>query len=333
MRYIYAFILSLLPATLTAQDWEDERFFGDPDAAVTLQIVSSTDTTFFAPIIDGFLAENPDTAIAYFVTGTADIDQIFRVDPKAFDLVISSAMDLQLKLANDGFAMRLSDIVHPQWAQWRQSVFAFTREPAAIVLNKAAFAGHPIPKTRQDVITALRDRPEVFRGRLGTYDVRQSGVGYLFATQDGRVSETYWRLMEVMGGLNARLYCCSGQMIDDLMTGKIAMAYNVLGSYAAARADASDRIEIILPSDFPTTMMRTVLVSGQTREPDRAAAFVAYLLDPQSPGRVQSALPALAPGDDSGRAATIALGPALMTYLDDLKRRTFIEEWENAMIQ
>jgi len=29
----------------------------------------------------------------------------------------------------------------------------------------------------------------------------------------------------------------------------------------------------------------------------------------------------------------ISLDPALMTYLDRLKRRTFIQEWESAIIQ
>ncbi|WP_338153270.1 hypothetical protein [Pseudophaeobacter leonis] len=92
---------------------------------------------------------------------------------------------------------------------------AFTSEPAAIVINRAAFAGHVIPKTRQELIEALRARPETFHGRVGTYDVRDSGLGYLLATQDARASETYWRLMEVMGALDVRLYCCSGSMIDD----------------------------------------------------------------------------------------------------------------------
>ena len=82
-------------------------------------------------------------------------------------------------------------------------MFAFTSEPAAIVINRAAFEGLPIPETRQELIEALRARPDVFRGRIGTYDVRQSGLGYLFATQDARASETFWRLMEVMGGFDA----------------------------------------------------------------------------------------------------------------------------------
>ncbi len=335
MRYFIVLILALLPCGLAAQDWEDQRLFGAEGAGQNLRLISSTDTSFFAPIIDSFLRDRPQVSVTYFVTGTADLDAIFRDDPDSYDVVISSAMDLQLKLANDGLALRIDDIVHPAWAQWRQSLFGFTTEPATIVVNKAAFAGQPIPRTRQELIQALRADPDLFRGRVGTYDVRQSGLGYLFATQDARASESYWRLTEVMGSLDALLYCCSGDMIDDLADGKLAVAYNVLGSYASARSDALSDLEVILPSDFPTTMMRTAFVSESTAAPQIAADFIRHLTASQSDasGSDVFPLPPLSPSlDQEGRAA-IALEPALMTYLDRLKRRTFIREWESAIIQ
>lgn len=325
MRYLIALILCLMPVFASAQEWEDRRVFGS--GAQTLRVLSSTDTFFFVPIIEGFLAANPETRVEYLVTGTADLDRRFRAAPGDFDLVISSAMDLQLKLANDGFGARIEGLAHPPWAEWRKTLFAFTSEPAAIVLNKAAFAGDAIPQTRQELIQALRARPETFRGRVGTYDVRQSGLGYLFATQDARASETFWRLMEVMGGLDARLYCCSGDMIDDLADGPLAVAYNVLGSYAEARQAETPGLAIILPSDFPTTMMRTALISRDTETPDAAQAFLRHLL---GPGIRAAPLPPL---PDGLGQSTIALAPALMTYLDTLKRRTFLTEWQSAIIQ
>lgn len=335
MRYIFCLISWLWPLIATAQQWEDRQVFDGQSATQTLRIISSTDTSFFEPIINSFLTVNPETSVEYLVTGTAAIDTIVRQAPDQFDLIISSAMDLQFKLANDGYALKVTGLLHPDWAQWRQSLFAFTTEPAAIVVNRAAFAGREIPQTRQELIQALRARPEFFRDNIGTYDVRQSGLGYLFATQDARVSETYWRLMEVMGSLDVRLYCCSGEMIDDLAEGTIAVAYNVLGSYASARQDANDKLQVILPSDFPTTMMRTVFVSEDAPHPEAAIAFLRYLIKLQSGDADQRAvpLPPLVTTQDSTGQSTIALEPALMTYLDKLKRQTFIKEWESAIIQ
>ena len=334
MRYLIALALAFVCHAGWAQDWEDRKIFKASGATTTLRILSSTDTALFASLIDAFVAKHPNTAIEYLVTTTADIDRRFRKTPEAFDIVISSAMDLQFKLTNDGYALELKGVVHPAWAHWRQSLFAFTSEPAAIVMNRAAFQGLPIPQSRQELIEALRARPEVFRGRVGTYDVRQSGLGYLFATQDARASETFWRLMEVMGGLDVQLYCCSGEMIDDLTDGTIAVAYNVLGSYVEARAESRDSLEIVLPSDFPTTMMRTALVSKASDKQAAAERFIQFLLTYQSnPIDGVRPLPPLNDRENGTDRATIALEPALMTFLDTLKRNKFLSEWEDALIQ
>jgi len=333
MRYLVFLIALLMPLAGAAQEWEDRQVFGT-SSTPPVRILSSTDTSFFAPIIEDFIATSPNTSVEYLVTGTVDLDQVFRAGPEQFDLVISSAMDLQLKLVNDGFSSAVVNVEHPAWAQWHNSLFAFTSEPAAIVINRRAFHDLRVPSSRQDLIQLMRDHPDRFEGRVGTYDVRQSGLGYLFATQDARASETYWRLTEVMGRVGAKLYCCSGQMIDDLRSGDLIMAYNVLGSYAKAQADTSDDLMVILPSEFPTTMMRTILASAAAPDLQRADSFVRHLLNLQSIGDSRIfPLPPLAGSEDFQTQRTINLDPALMTYLDKMKREAFIREWEDAIVQ
>ena len=336
MRYLFAVVLWVYSNAALAAQWEEHQLFEGASPAVTLRIMSSTDTSIFSPIIEGFLEHNPGLSVEYLVAGSSDIYDEFRQAPESADVLISSAMDLQLKLVNDGFAYRINDIVHPEWAQWRQSLFGFTLEPAAIVINKKAFSKLTLPQSRHGLIQVLRANPDVFRGKLGTYDIRDSGLGYLFATQDARQSETYWRLMELMGGLDASLYCCSGEMIEDLANGTIAVAYNVLGSYARARTDLSDDIEVILPADFPTIMMRTAMVSANSKLPDEAIRFVRYLATSRwsGAGDIASGLPPL--NDTKVRDtqnAPIALEPDLLIFLDQMKRRIFVEEWENSIIQ
>ncbi|SFM32203.1 ABC transporter substrate-binding protein [Shimia aestuarii] len=335
MRNFFALILCLLPVLSAAQDWEDRQVFKGTAPTQTLRILSSTDTVFFAPIISGFLAENPTWSVEYFVTGTAEITGRFQAAPDTFDIVISSAMDLQLKLVNDGFALEVGGVDLPDWAQWRQRLFAFTSEPATIVVNRNAFADKPIPRTRQELIQVLRAAPETFRGKLGTYDIRQSGLGYLFATQDARASETFWRLMEVMGSLDAKLYCCSGDMIDHVASGDLLVAYNVLGSYAVSRQKSDNRFEIIRPSDFPTTMMRTGFVSRHAPHPGAASDFLRYMIKVQTaaPSGGNFPLPPLELNPAGANPSVISLEPALMTYLDRLKRSVFIKEWTNAVVQ
>ena len=335
MRYIITLIIILFSDSLIAVEWEDSKVFNSNDNKNTLRVLSTTDTAVFAPIIENFLTDKPDLSIEYLVASSSDIYGEFQQSSDQYDVVISSAMDLQLKLVNDGLALRSDDLHHPAWAQWRKSLFGFTLEPAAIVVNKAAFNKLPVPKSRQEIIELLRHNPASFAGRVGTYDVRTSGLGYLFATQDARRSETYWRLTEIMGSLDVRLYCCSGEMIEDLAAGKIDILYNVLGSYASARTELADKIDVILPSDFPTTMMRTALISAESNKQATATSFVRYLLSSQWGAADDSGktLPSLLHATDELQRSAIALEPGLMIFLDRLKRQNFIDEWERAIIQ
>ncbi|WP_299650574.1 ABC transporter substrate-binding protein [uncultured Tateyamaria sp.] len=332
MRNIVFVIAWLWASVLGAAELEDRQMFHGEDG-VTLRVLSSTDTDIFAPILEGFIARNPSVSLDYAVAGSADIVTLIAECGDCFDVVISSAMDLQLKLANDGLARRLDGLAQGG-SQWRQSVFGFTLEPATVVLNRAAFEGRALPTTRQALIEALRADPEHFRGRLGTYDVRLSGLGYLFATQDARASETFWRLMEVFGNLDARLYCCSGDMIDDLASGELFVAYNVLGSYASTRPETLDKVTIITPQDFATTMMRTALVLESTAIGDEAEALVAYLTSGAwaAQDRPGFPLPSIGQAEVPG-LNVVSLDPGLLVYLDRLKRALFLEAWSSALLR
>ncbi len=332
-----ALILCALPGL--AFEVEEHVHFPAANQTAELRVISTADADLFAPFVAAFQALNPSVAIDYYAVSSSEIMVALQDEGEHFDLAISSAMDLQIKLANDGLAQTYRSGATgtlPDWARWRHRVFAFTQEPATMVLSRADFADIALPRTRQALITALRDNPDRFQGRIGTYDVRESGLGYLFATQDGRTSETYWRLAQVMGGLQPRLYRSSSDMIEDVAAGRIAMAYNVLGSYAQVRQDLHDRIHIIAPEDFTTVMMRTVLIPSSAQYPDEAGLFIDHLIETAwRGGGGRFAFPGITPARLSENAALrpIQLGPGLLVYLDRLKRRQFLEEWEAAMVQ
>jgi iron(III) transport system substrate-binding protein len=318
---------------------EDHRIFPGTGDRV-LRIASTTDLAVFEPYIQSFLAALPDVSVDYSVLSSQELHRAIR-EGAQFDLVLSSAMDLQFQLANDGFAQPYRSAATeglPDWARWRDLIFAFTTEPAVVVINRARFDGLPLPTTRQELITLLRDNPDRFRGAVGTYDVRESGLGYLFATQEDRSTDAYWRLNEVMGRLRPRLYCCSALMIDDIAEGRLALAYNVLGSYAAEQLaqDSGGRVQILRMQDFSNVMLRTAIIPATARETEAAGAMIDILATlglRDAPG--DWPLPSLS---QTGEGETmgfgpIRLGPALMVYLDPLNRRAFLAEWENAMEQ
>ncbi len=319
---------------------EEQTRLGNEDATHTLEIISTADRELFTPLLTDFLRSHPAIAINYTTVSSTELMKAIYTEGVAFDIAISSAMDLQTKLANDGFTRSHSSAISqriPDWARWRDHVYAFTREPAAIVYSPDALQGLEIPQTRQQLIALLRNNQERLYGKVGTYDVRSSGLGYLFATHDARFSDIYWRLSEVMGSLGATLYCCSGQMIEDIESGKLAIAYNVLGSYAQARKDQGANIEIVEPADFTTVMLRSAVIPANAKQVALAGEFIDHLLSASwlNKGDTVYPFPAidLNPASEQNAYQPIRLGPGLLVYLDDFKRRHFLREWENSMIQ
>lgn len=344
MRHSFFACLTLLTLILcsmaSAYEIEEEVFFPATEGAETLHILSTADKDLFAPLIEAFQERQPDIAVRYTIAGSSEIMAAIQQENLTFDLVISSAMDLQTKLANDGYARAYRSSATdalPDWGRWRSSVFAFTQEPATLVLSQAAFAGLDIPRTRQDLIELIRSHPDRFENRIGTYDIRQSGLGYLFATQDSRTSDTYWRFTEALGTAGVKLYCCSSDMIDHVLSGEIAVAYNVLGSYASARADALDDILIIEPEDYTTVMLRSALLMEGGSAPSAAEDFLDFLLSTawadtntdafRFPNKTQEEV------DRTTRLRPIKLGPGLLVFLDRFKKNRFIREWESSILR
>lgn len=340
MRHIcLALCLSVLAHLGLAQEIEARKVY--PGAGdQTLRVISTADLDVFDPYILAFQEVRPDLTVDYSVVSSVELYTAIRAEAD-YDLALSSAMDLQMQLANDGFAQGYRSVwtdALPDWARWRDLIYAFTAEPAVVVLSTEVLGDTPLPATRQDLINLLRTHPDRFVNAVGTYDVRESGLGYLFATQEARSTDAYWRLSEVMGRLVPRFFCCSSQMVEGVIAGDLALAYNVLGSYASERLarETDDTIRIVRMEDFANVVLRTAIIPANARNTDEAGAMMDWLLELGLRDNADAwPLPPL--NKSSAAAATgfgpIRLGPALMIYLDPLNRRAFLEEWENALEQ
>ncbi|MBL4916946.1 extracellular solute-binding protein [Szabonella alba] len=312
-----------------------------------LAIAGTTDTALFTPFIAAFQNQNPDLAVTYQETDSLALYQGYlagSLDP-APDLLISSASDLQLKLANDGHALPHSSpwlAGLPDWAQWRAEVIGFTYEPAVIIYNPTLLPPGTQPRTHRELAELLERDPARFAGRVATYDIARSGVGYLLASQDQQISSHFWRLAAAFGRVGARLSDSSPEIIDDVASGALALGYNVLGSYAFARQAEGAPIGIVVPDDYVLALTRSLLIPRQAANPDLAAGFVDFALSPAGQGIAagRSALGAVMPDSPGlwtmdriatmgqGVAQPIALSPVLMVALDPQRRSGFLAAWQ-----
>lgn len=332
----FGLIAAWLPAA--AFEVESERLFGTPGGA-PISVLSTTDTAAFAPVLQAFADAHPGRQVRYVQASSSQIFAAIHDEAAPFDLVISSAMDLQMKLANDGFAAPI-DIQAPglpDWAHWRDRLWGVALEPVVTLASRAALGDLPVPRTRRALIATLRDNPDRFRGRVASYDPEISGVGYFLIAQDNQVSDGFWRLAEVMGGLDARLFCCADQMITELRAGRVAVAYNVVASYAARfRVDDPDLVQLAI-DDYTFAIVRSALMPVNAPDPEGAEVLLSWLLSPPAQTRIAA---------DSGAAMIPGTGPApspqlrpirldagLLVYDDRLRRSALLAEWRAAVIQ
>jgi two-component system sensor histidine kinase TctE len=317
----------------------------DGSSANVLTIVGTTDTPLFVDFVTGFQAIRPDVTVAYDEQDSLPMYEDFlsgAMPPP--DLLISSAADLQIKLANDGHAMAYDSPWMgglPAWARWRNEVFGFTFEPAVIIYNPERISAEEVPRTHLTLAEMLETQTERFRGAIATYDIALSGVGYLLASQDQVISSNFWRLAAALGRVNAQYSGSSPAILNGVADGSLALGYNVLGSYAFARKAAGANIEIVVPDDYVLVLTRAMLIPRKAPHPELGQAFLDFALSPagQAIASGQTALGSVMTGTqgewtsaaiaERGRGVIqpIALGPALLVSLDQQRRKRFLDSW------
>jgi iron(III) transport system substrate-binding protein len=328
----------------------DER--GNGADAARVVIYSTMDIEAAEPLLAGFRGTHPHVAITYHDLNSIELYDRFLSEVESgqgsADLLFSSAMDLQMKLVNDGYARAYESpeaAVLPPWAVWRNEAFGVTFEPAVMVYNRDLVPAADVPKTRFDLAALLREKPKAYFGRVATYDPERSGLGFLFATQDAEQSNAIWTLLRGFGVSGVKLYSTTGAILERIVSGRFAIAYNLLGSYARARAKDHPNLGIVLPTDYTLVMSRIALIPKRAPHPRAAEMFLDFLLSemgqriiadkaqlysihPNVTGEATAAGLRKSVGD---RLRPIRVGPGLLVYLDQAKRQKFFRQWQRAL--
>jgi len=321
--------------------------YGPEDAARRLLVRGTTDIARFENVLRLFTSRPDSPRIDYEQWGSNDLFDVTlaecRSGGRAADMVISSAVDLQIKLANDGCARAHRSTATaslPQVANWRDEVFGITRELAVIVYNRRLISAAEVPRSRFDLIDLLRPEDSRFRGRIATYDIEASGLGYLFAFADAQQATTFGSLIEAFGRSGVVATCCSAEIIDGVADGTYLIAYNVLASYALARAEENPDIVAVAPDDYTLVLSRAALIPRHAAAPELAGAFLDYMLSQAGRAALRSAHlivttddaapdTLILPETPETSFRPIALTPSLLVGLDQHKRREFVALWRS----
>ena len=315
-------------------------------------VYSTTDTAAANFLIKDFQALYPGISVEYNDMNSTEVYNRFISEKAAnagsADVLWSSAMDLQIKLASDGGALAYAspEIANlPSWAVWKNEAFGTTYEPLAIVYNKRLLAGDEIPQSHADLLRVFTTKTEKLKGKVTTYDIEKSGVGFMLITQDSKYNPQFWDMVKALGVIGPRVQLSAGTMMERISSGENLLGFNIFNSYAVLRAKKDPSIGIVLPKDYALVMSRVMFASKTAKNPNAAKLWVDYILSKRGQTIIanQSELGSIR-SDVEGEmtaagyakvlganAKPIPVSAELLGFLDQTKRLDFIKQWQAAM--
>ena len=317
-----------------------------------VRVLSTTDRHTVQPLIGDFERRHPGLEVDYVELGSLALYDRFVQQrdgaPERADVLWSSAMDLQIKLVNDGYALRYES-PHaprlPKWAIWKHEAYGITHEPVGIAVNRRLLAGTEVPRTRAALAALLLSDIPHWRGRAATFDIARAGVGFLIAAQDAMATPRSWDVARALGRCDASLHEDTQSMLERVAAGEALLAYNVMGSYAEAFARKRPEIAVSYFEDYTLVVSRVAFIARTAPNLAGARLWLDYMLS--APGqqllaasgglygvRADSAQPRSAAALEPrlGRALRpIALGPGLLAHLDRSRRQAFLKRWNQAL--
>jgi iron(III) transport system substrate-binding protein len=315
-------------------------------------VYSTTDTAAAGFLIKDFQALYPGISVEYNDMNSTEVYNRFISEKAAgagsADVLWSSAMDLQIKLVSEGGALTYASpeiAALPAWAVWKNEAFGTTYEPLAIVYNKRLLSGDEIPQSHADLLRVFTTKTEKLKGKVTTYDIEKSGVGFMLITQDSKYNAQFWDMVKALGVVGPRVQSSAGTMMERISSGENLLGFNIFNSYAALRAKKDPSIGIVLPKDYALVMSRVMFVSKTAKNPNSAKLWLDYILSKRGQTIIgnQSELGSIRPdveGEMTAAGYAKVLGAAakpipvnadLLAYLDQTKRLDFIKQWQAAM--
>lgn len=304
-----------------------------------------TNTSLMGPVLEAFRRRWPEirvrlddknsTRIAEEVRGLAAAGQ------EGPDLVWSTAMDVQVKLINDGYAQAYRSphrAAMPDGSVWRDQGYGLTAEPIVFAYNRRRLMTDVVPRSHADLLRLLKTRPELFDGRVTLYDAERSGVALMQLSADVQIYPEAWSLMEALGAQRPRLDTSGRRMMSQIADGRMAFAYNMNQSYGASWVARAPEIGLITPDDYHLSVSRVAFIPRNAAHPNAARLFLDFLLSREGQ-RVIGALGVRPVRDDvdapvrpaAPGVRPVRVGPALLANLDQARRATLLTRWGEAM--
>ncbi|QTF07027.1 ABC transporter substrate-binding protein [Brenneria izadpanahii] len=313
-------------------------------------VYSTTDTKAAGPLIQGFEALYPGVKVEYNDMNSTELYNRFISEQASGgasgDVLWSSSMDTALKLAAD-YALEYASPEQaqlPKWAVWKEKAYGTTYEPVAFIYNKRLIPQGDVPGSHADLAKLIASQTDKFNRKVTTYDIEKSGLGFMLSVQDAKEDPNYFTTLAdvAKGGLSVQ--SSTGTMMERVSSGENLIGFNILGSYAEARAKTDPSLGIVYPKDYTLVLSRVSFISSEAPHPNAAKLWFNYVLSEKGQSILanQADIPSIRndiEGKNDIEGMTQMLGDALkpipvdeslLEYLQPVKRLDYIKQWRTA---
>jgi iron(III) transport system substrate-binding protein len=316
-------------------------------------VYSALDTKAAQPLIKDFNALYPDIKVEYNDMNSTEMYNRFIAEAASgqgsADVMWSSAMDLQVKLVDDGQALTYASPEAsklPTWAVYKSQAYGTTYEPAVFIYNKRLVTADEVPQDHAAFSKLLATKTDKFKGKVTTYDIEKSGVGFMFVVQDAKYFPDLKGLEKAFGKSSYRVYASTGNMLEKVSSGEHLLGYNVLGSYALVRAKKDPNLGVVLPKDYTLVLSRVLFIGKGAKDPNAAKLWTDYILSARGQKLIGGEVELFAIRTDVATEYTAAslnkqlgenavkpipVSSEIVTYLDPKKRLEFLSEWKKTL--
>jgi len=312
-------------------------------------IYSALDTKAAQPLVKDFNALYPNIKVEYNDMNSTEMYNRFIAEVASgqgsADVMWSSAMDLQVKLVDDGQAMTYASpevSKLPTWALYKNQAYGTTYEPAVFIYNKRLVTGDEIPQDHAAFAKVINGKVDKFKGKVTTYDIEKSGVGFMFAVQDAKHFPGMKDLEKGFGATSYKVYSSTGNMLEKVSSGEHLLGYNVLGSYALVRAKKDANLGVVLPKDYTLVLSRVLFIGKAAKNPNAAKVWTDYVLSQRGQKLIGSDVELFSIRNDvdaeytaaslnkqlGGNVKPIPVSAEIVEYLDKNKRLEFLNNWK-----
>lgn len=313
-------------------------------------IYSTTDTKAAGPLIKGFETLYPGIKVEYNYMNSTELYNRYISEQASGsgsgDVVWSSSMDTALKLATDYAAEYDSPEADklPEWSIWQHKAYGTTYEPVVFIYNKRLIAENSVPDSHTALAKLIAGDADKFKNKVTTYDIEKSGLGFMLAVEDSKADANYFKNLNGMAKGGLTVQSSTGTMMERVSSGENLIGFNILGSYAEARAKNDPTLGISYPKDYILVLSRVSFISDSAEHANAAKLWLDYVLSEkgQSILATQADIPSLrhdVEGNNDIDGMTKKLGNALkpipvsdslLDYLEQKKRLDFIKQWRTA---